>query len=207
MTGHSTRVIFLFGSLFFFLTAPFFFAVSQSLGASSFTFSQKEDESVFSEYWVFIRNVNLYDLKKEKLYEKMDVLVVNENIHKIGEAPTYFVDVDLTYNINGEGRTLVAGMFTTAESTAKFKAHSFIEEGVIADLIVIDLHPVEDPDDYEKILKISRIQKLHELREVCLIMKAGEIIKNTLPDTKIHRVRLQKYQEKRKMANEQEGKK
>ncbi len=206
MTGHSTRVVFLFWSLFLLMVALLFFPVSQGFEASSFTFIQKDDESVFSEYWVLLRNVNLYDFNKEKLYEKMDVLVVKENIHKIGKAPTYFVDVDLTYNINAEGRTLVAGMFTTAKLTPDFKAHSFIEEGVIADLIVIDLHPEEDPDSFEMILKISRIQKLHELKEVCLIMKAGEIIKNTLPDTKIHRVRLQKYREKRKMANEQAGK-
>ena len=199
-----TRVIFLFLTTCLLLVAPDQFEGSHALGASSFTFILKEDESVFSEYWAFIRNVNIYDPEEKVLHEEMDVLVVNEHIRKVSETPMYFVDVDLTYNINGEGRTLLAGIFAESESTAIFEVKSFIQEGTIADIIVIDLNPVEDPNGLEKILRTSGTQELQQLNEVYLIMKAGDIIKNTLPDTKVHRMRLQQYREKRKIANEKE---
>ncbi len=90
MIGYFTRAIFLFLSTFLLLEAPNQFNGSCAFGASSFKLIRKVDDSVFSEYWVLFRNVNLYDLANDTLHEKMDVLIVNERIHKVCKTPMFF---------------------------------------------------------------------------------------------------------------------
>ncbi len=118
---------------------------------------------------------------------------------KYAKLRCFFSDVDLTYNINGEGRTLISGMFNNIESRVMFAADNFIREEAIADIIMIDTNPVADPNGFDRILNMTSEQGLHALKEVCLVMKEGEVIKNTLPDTKVHPLRLRQYREKRKM--------
>ena len=202
MIGCFTRVMFLFLSTSLLFEAPNQFNGSYAFGASSFKLIRKGDDSVFSEYWVLFRNVNLYDFEKDTLHEKMDVLVVNERIHKVCKAPMFFGDVDLTFNINGEGRTLISGMFNIIGSKVMFAADNLIQEEAIADIIVINTNPVVEPNGFDRILNMTSEQELHALKEVCLVMKAGEIIKNTLPDTKVHQLRLRQYREKRKILHE-----
>ena len=199
MIRYFIRVMFLFLSTFLLLEAPNKFNGSCAFGASSFKLIRKGDDSVFSEYWVLFRNVNLYDQVNDTLHEKMDVLIVNERIYKVSKTPMFFGDVDLTYNINGEGRTLISGIFNIIESTVEFTAENFIREESIADIIVIDADPVVDSDGFDRILNNTNEQGLNALKEVCLVMKKGEVVKNTLPDTKVHPLRLRQYREKRKM--------
>ena len=202
MIGYFTRFMFLFLSTFLLLEAPNQFKVSCAFGASSLKLIRKGDDSVFSEYWVLFRNVNLHDLANDTLHEKMDVLVVNQRIHKVCKTPMFFGDVDLTYNINGEGHTLISGMFNNIESRVMFTADNFIQEEAIADILILKTNPVVDPNGFDRILSLTSEQGMHALKEVYLVMKAGEIIKNTLPDTTVHPLRLRQYREKRKLLHE-----
>ncbi|MHC4213614.1 MAG: metal-dependent hydrolase family protein [Planctomycetota bacterium] len=63
-----------------------------------------------AEYQVLIKNVNIFDGKKNKLINGMDVVIIGEHIAKIAKSPIKVKTKDLTITLDGGGRTLMPGL-------------------------------------------------------------------------------------------------
>ena len=79
-----------------------------------------------------------------------------------------------------------------------FESTGVIEEGTPADLMIVDAESLEDLHKFRDYRTRQGNQNLHDIEEIRLLMKNGEIIKNTLPKTRVARIGLRKYQKQEK---------
>jgi hypothetical protein len=177
------------------------FGLSFSTPGCVFCDTSQEDQVMEDaedcDHWVHIRNVSIYDYATNGLQRDMFVLVTCTYIHKIGQIPLFIIDKDVTYTINGEGRIMLP---IPAEKQLSDDSENSgeIEEEVPANLIIVDAESLEDLQKLKDQSALQENQSLHEIEEIRLLMENGEIIKNTLPGTRVARIGLRKYVEPEK---------
>ena len=149
------------------------------------------------DHWVHITNVSLYDYSTNGLQRDMFVLVTCSHIHKIGQTPLFILDKDVTFVINGEGRILLP--ISTSEQRSDISENSSaIAEEAPANLLIVDAESLEDLHKFKDYRALQENQNVHEIENIRLVMENGEIIKNTLPRTKVARIGLRKYEKQEK---------
>ena len=171
------------------------FYLSLSTTENAFSDSSQGDQEIKksedSDYWVHIRNVSIYDGVSNGLQRNMFVLVIGTHIHKIGETPLFIMDKDITINLNGEGRILMP----IPSGEQQSETSGAIKEGAPATLLIIDAESWEDIGHLKDSPGVQLNQNLQKVDNIRLLMKNGEIIKNTLPRTRAARFGLRKIQE------------
>lgn len=174
-----------------------------SLYATEYVFSdtsqggQEIVEPEDGDYWIHIRNVSIYDSVSRGLQRDMFVLVIGTHIHKIGPIPLFMMDKDITFNLDGEGRILMP-IPTGEQQLENSDKSQAIEEGAPANLLVIEAKSLEDLSEFKDDPEFQGNQNLKEVKKIRLLMKDGEIMKNTLPRTRVARFGLRKIQKREK---------
>ena len=149
------------------------------------------------DHWVHITDVSLYDYATNGLQRNMFVLVTCSHIHKIGPTPLFILDKDVTFVINGEGRTLLP-ISTSEQRSDTSENSSVIAEEAPANLLIVDVESLEDLHKFKDYRALQENQNVDEIENIRLVMENGEIIKNTLPRTKVARIGLRKYEKEEK---------
>ena len=177
------------------------FALSLSVTGYVFCDTSQADHVIEDaedcDHWVQIRNVCIYDGATDGLQRDMFVLVTCTHIHKIGQSPLFIVDKDVTFIINGEGRILMP-ISTIGQRSDNSENSSAIEEEAPANLLIVDAESLADLHTFKDSHSLKENKNLHEIEEIRLVMKNGEIIKNTLPKTRVARIGLRKYEKREK---------
>ena len=149
------------------------------------------------DHWVHIRNVSIYDGATDGLQKDMFVLVTCTYIQKIGQTPLFIMDKDITFNINGEGKILLP-ITALASHPENFASTGVIAEGTPADFMIVEAESLADLHKFRDYRTLQGNQNFHDIEDIRLMMKNGEIIKNTLPRTRAAGIGLRKYQKQDK---------
>ena len=174
------------------------FVFGLSLSATEYVFgdTSPQDEAIKEaeecDSWIHIRNVSIYDDTTDGLQRDMFVLVTCTYIHKIGRTPLFILDKDITFNVNGEGRILLPIPIGEQQSERSEKSSPIKEEDP-ANLLIVDAESLEDVKKISENPAFQNNQNVQEIEEVRLLMINGEIIKNTLPRTRVGSVGLRKF--------------